>query len=139
MLIIPRATEKAYHEQTKRTYIFEAPLEASKQAIGTAVSEQFGVTVTDVRTQVRKGKPTRFSRGKRAYPGTTHRRDHKFAYVTLKDGDSIKVFEEVADTANTADAKPEESKERKGLLGRRAKADKAEQTDQADKSEGEQV
>ena len=52
------------------------------------------VTVTDVRTLVRKGKPTRYSRGKRAYPGTTYRQDKKIAYVTLKEGDKIKIFAE---------------------------------------------
>ena len=94
MEIIPRATEKAYTEQAKRTYVFGVPKNASKQAIAEAVSKEYEVTVTDVRTLVRKGKPTRFSRGKHAYPGTTYRQDKKYAYVTLKDGDSIKVFEE---------------------------------------------
>ena len=94
MLLIPRTTEKAYTEQTKRTYIFVVPRDASKQAIADAVSKEFKVTVTDVRTLLRKGKPVRFSRGKHAYPGTTHRQIKKFAYVTLKDGDKIKIFED---------------------------------------------
>lgn len=96
MLLIPRATEKAYSEQTKQTYIFIVPKNASKQAISKAVSEQFKVTVEDVRTLVRDGKKTRFSRGKHAYPGTTYKQDRKFAYVTLKKGDSIRIFEEEA-------------------------------------------
>lgn len=97
MLIIPRATEKAYTEQAKTTYIFNTPLDASKQAIARAVEEQFEVTVIGVRTEVRKGKPTRFSRGKHAYPGKTFRQDKKYAYVTLKAGDKIPVFEEATD------------------------------------------
>ena len=43
---------------------------------------------------IRKGKATKFSRGKHAYPGTTYRQDKKIAFVTLKDGDKIKVFDE---------------------------------------------
>ena len=94
MLIRPIATEKAYHEQTKRGYMFVVPTDASKQAIAKQVSEQFNVTVTSVRISVRKGKATRFSRGKHAYPGTTYRQDKKIAFVTLKEGDKIKIFDE---------------------------------------------
>lgn len=87
----PRVTEKSYTEQAKRTYIFNVPKNASKQAIAKAVEDEFKVTVTSVRVLTRKGKKTRFSRGKHAYPGTTYRQDKKYAYVTLKEGDKIKV------------------------------------------------
>ena len=76
--------------------MFMVPNSASKQAIAKQVSEQYQVTVLSVRTDIRKGKPTRFSRGKHAYPGTTYRQDHKIAFVTLKEGDKIKVFNEPA-------------------------------------------
>lgn len=92
---IPRATEKAYVAQTKNVYIFFVPQAASKQEIAKKISEEFKVTVIDVRTATRKGKQTRYSKGKHAYPGITYRRDHKVAYITLKDGDKIPVFEEV--------------------------------------------
>ncbi len=92
---IPRATEKAYVAQTKNIYIFFVPQAASKQEIAKKISEEFKVTVIDVRTATRKGKQTRYSKGKHAYPGITYRRDHKVAYITLKDGDKIPVFEEV--------------------------------------------
>ena len=92
--LTPRATEKTYAEQRKRTYAFFVPLNASKQVVKKLVEEQFSVSVTDVRVLTRKGKATRYSKGKHAYPGTTYRRDHKLAYVTLKDGDKIKVFDE---------------------------------------------
>lgn len=92
---IPRATEKAYVAQTQNTYIFFVPMKASKQEIAKQISEAFKVTVIDVRTTVRKGKPTRFSRGKHAYPGVTNRQDKKVAYITVKEGDKIPVFEEV--------------------------------------------
>lgn len=92
---IPRATEKTYVAQTKNVYIFFVPQAASKQEIAKKISEEFKVTVIDVRTATRKGKQTRYSKGKHAYPGITYRRDHKVAYITLKDGDKIPVFEEV--------------------------------------------
>ena len=115
MLLIPRTTEKAYIEQIKRTYIFIVPRDASKQAIADAVAKEFKVTVTDVRVLVRKGKPKRFSRGKRAYPGTTHRQDQKLAYVTLKDGDKIKIFEDEEDDkkAKKTEKKPAKKEEKK--------------------------
>ena len=112
MLIRPIQTEKAYAQATKSTYVFLVPGEASKQAIKAAVENEHKVSVISVRTLTRKGKPTRFSRGKRAYPGTTYRKDKHFAYVTLKEGDKIKVFDEEpakdgkdAKDTKTADAK----------------------------------
>ena len=93
-LLEPRATEKSYLEQTNRIYVFPAKKSASKQEIAKMVEKEFNVTVTDVKTLIRKGKKTKFSKGKHAYPGITHRMDKKFAYVRLKKGDSIKVFDE---------------------------------------------
>lgn len=93
-LLQPRATEKTYREQTKRTYAFFVKLSDSKQEIKKRVEKDYNVTVTDVRVLTRKGKKTKFSKGKHAYPGVTFRRDRKLAYVTLKEGNSIRVFEE---------------------------------------------
>ena len=93
-LLEPRATEKSYLEQTNRIYVFPVKKSMSKQAIAKLVEKEFNVTVTDVKTLIRKGKKTKFSKGKHAYPGITHRQDKKFAYVRLKKGDSIKVFDE---------------------------------------------
>ena len=94
MLLIPRRTEKAYAEQSKSTYIFNVPADASNLAVAKAVAEQYNVTVKDIRILTRKGKATRFSKGKHAYPGTTYRRDRKYAYVTLAEGNKIRVFDE---------------------------------------------
>lgn len=91
---IPRATEKAYTAQSKNQYIFFVPATASKQEIAKRIGEEFKVTVIDVRVTTRKGKQTKYSKGKHAYPGITYRRDHKIAYITLKNGDKIPVFEE---------------------------------------------
>ena len=93
-MLEPRATEKTYLETAKRTYVFPVDKSASKQQIAKMVEDEFNVTVTDVRVLIRKGKKTKYSKGKHAYPGITHRQDKKFAYVTLKEGNSIKVFEE---------------------------------------------
>ena len=93
-LLEPRATEKAYAESFKRTYVFPVKKSMGKLEIKKLVEKEFNVTVTDVRTLIRDGKKTKYSKGKHQYPGTTFRQDKKFAYVTLKEGDSIKVFEE---------------------------------------------
>ena len=116
-LLQPRATEKTYLEQAKRTYAFFVTEETSKQAIKTRVEKDYNVKVTDVRVLTRKGHSCRFSRGKHAYPGTAFRKDRKLAYVTLAEGNSIKVFEQPEEN-NATDAK--EAKATKKV----AKADK---------------
>lgn len=111
-MLEPRATEKTYREQVKRTYAFVVKKNDTKQSVAELVEKEFNVTVTDVRILLRKGKQTKFSKGKHAYPGITYRQDKKIAYVTLKDGDKIKVFEEVEDTkeASAKEAKAKEAK-----------------------------
>ena len=101
-MLEPRATEKTYLEQTKRTYVFPVKCSTSKQEVAKMVEKEFNVKVTDVRTLIRDGKKTKFSKGKHAYPGITHRQDKKFAYVTLAEGNSIKVFEEPEDNKKTS-------------------------------------
>lgn len=97
--VTPRATEKAYRLVSgQNTYVFNAPIAANKQQIIDAVESQYSVKVSSVKTLVQSGKAVRFSRGKHRYPGTTHRTDTKKAYVTLVEGDSIKVFDEATET-----------------------------------------
>ena len=115
-MLEPRATEKSYLEQTNRIYVFPVKRTASKQEIAKMVEKEFNVTVTDVRVMIRNGKKTKFSKGKHAYPGITHRQDKKFAYVRLKKGDSIKVFDEPEKDNKTS------AKEAKA--DKKAKADK---------------
>ena len=126
MLVRPIATEKAYHEQTKRTYMFNVPASASKQAVARQVADQYNVTVLGVRIVIRKGKATRFSRGKHAYPGTTYRQDKKIAYVTLKEGDKIKVFDEEEVKEEKTDKKAEKAADKADKADKKAakKADK---------------
>ena len=104
-LLEPRATEKSYLEQTNRIYVFPVKRSMGKQEIAKMVEKEFNVTVTDVSTLIRKGKMTKFSKGKHAYPGITHRQDKKFAYVRLKKGDSIKVFDEPESETSAKEAK----------------------------------
>ena len=111
----PRATEKTYIEQTKRTYVFPVKCEMGKQEIARLVEKEFNVKVTDVRTLIRDGKKTKYSKGKHAYPGITQRQDKKYAYVTLAEGNSIKVFEEPEDNKTSA---------KEAKVEKKAKADK---------------
>ncbi|MBQ3353266.1 50S ribosomal protein L23 [Candidatus Saccharibacteria bacterium] len=104
-LLEPRATEKSYLEQTNRIYVFPVKRTMSKQEIAKMVEKEFNVTVTDVRTLIRNGKKTKYSKGKHAYPGTTYRQDKKYAYVRLKKGDSIRVFEEQTEEPKAKPAK----------------------------------
>jgi len=96
MNIYPRKTEKAYGQSLNNIYVFDVPTTANKQQIIAAVETQFNVKTTNIKTLVQSGKTIRVSRGKRAHPGVTTRKDLKKAYVTLATGDSIKVFDEVA-------------------------------------------
>ena len=112
-LLEPRATEKSYLEQTNRIYVFPVKRTMGKQEIAKMVEKEFNVTVTDVRTLIRNGKKTKFSKGKHAYPGITHRQDKKFAYVRLKQGDSIRVFDEPESETSAKEAKKAEKAAKK--------------------------
>lgn len=126
---IPRATEKAYSLEGQHVYMFFVPMKASKQEIARRVAEEFKVTVLDVKTVIRKGKPTRFSRGKHAYPGITNRQDKKVAYVTVKDTDKIPVFEEVKAEEPKTEAKADKKAEKaeKKPRAKKVKEEKEEQ------------
>lgn len=96
--VTPRVSEKAYRLVTNdNTYVFDVPLGANRQQITDAVESQYDVKVAKVRTLVQSGKAVRYSRGKGRYPGTTNRKDTKKAYVTLIEGNSIKVFDETTE------------------------------------------
>lgn len=104
ILVTPIKTEKAYGLTAQNTYVFEAPLSTNKQQIVKAVEDQYEVRVASIKTLVQSGKSVRFSRGKRRYPGTTHRHNRKKAYITLSEG-SIKVFDEEAATEGKEEKK----------------------------------
>lgn len=97
----PRMSEKAYATSLAlNTYVFMVPTNANKATVTAAVSEQFNVTVEDVRLMVVKGKAKQ-SYKKRQRPVTGKRADMKKAYVRLKDGDSIAIFEAVEEPKET--------------------------------------
>lgn len=84
----PIVTEKSFAEQAaSNTYMFEVHLKASKDDVRLAVEKLFDVSVADVRTLVVRGKSKRFGRrlGKRP--------NWKKAYIQLKPGQSLPVFE----------------------------------------------
>ena len=92
LVLIPHVSEKAYGQSQYGTYIFKVPLKATKQLITEAVTTQYGVKVDDVRIVVAKGKLKRTYRNGKASEG--HRRTTKKAYVTLVEGDRLKIFDE---------------------------------------------
>ncbi len=87
-VVRPLITEKSSAAwQDRKEYTFEVHPDATKYQIRDALQTLFGVTVTDVRTMVVRRKE--ITRGKTR--GVSPR--WKKAVVTLKDGDSIAVFE----------------------------------------------
>lgn len=86
----PLITEKLdLQREDHNAYAFEVDRRANKIQIRGAVEEIFNVQVTDVRTQLLRGKPKRIglNRG--------HRPTWKKAIVTLKEGDTIDFAEGV--------------------------------------------
>jgi large subunit ribosomal protein L23 len=84
----PLITEKLDKaRETQRQYSFVVDKKATKLDVARAVTAQFKVTVEGVRTLVMRGKIKRV--------GTTmgKRSNFKKAFVTLKEGDKIELFE----------------------------------------------
>jgi large subunit ribosomal protein L23 len=84
----PLITEKLDRAREKqRQYSFLVDRQATKHDVARAVTSMFKVTVEDVRTLVMRGKIKRVgkSMGKRS--------NFKKAFVTLKEGDKIELFE----------------------------------------------
>jgi large subunit ribosomal protein L23 len=88
-VVQPVISEKSYRLAQDGIYTFYVDSNVSKPSIADAVSKQFKVTVTNVRTVTIPGKRVRF--GKTRISG--RRSDKKKALVTLKDGDKISIFE----------------------------------------------
>ena len=96
LILKPRVSEKSYDQSiAANTYIFDVNKSANKQQIADAVAAQYNVKVAGVRTLVAKGKPVRsmvMNRTRRRVDVT--RSNFKKAYVTLVEGDSIKMFDQ---------------------------------------------
>ena len=84
----PLITEKLDRAREKqRQYSFVVDRDASKHDVARAVSTLFKVTVEDVRTCIMRGKIKRIGKSMGKRP------NFKKAFVTLKEGDKIELFE----------------------------------------------
>ncbi|MEO6877201.1 MAG: 50S ribosomal protein L23 [Gemmatimonadaceae bacterium] len=83
--LITEKTSAAY--QDRQEYTFEVHPDASKPQIRSAIEQLFGVKVTGVWTSNQRGKEKRMGKtvGKRP--------NWKKAIVTLREGDTIEIFE----------------------------------------------
>ncbi|MBA2279363.1 50S ribosomal protein L23 [Candidatus Saccharibacteria bacterium] len=94
----PRVSEKAYamsQAENIKTYVFVVSTSANKHSVARAITAQYGVVVTNVRTTTTKGK-TKQSYRKGGRPVAGVRSDIKKAYVTLRAGESLPLFVEEA-------------------------------------------
>lgn len=90
VIVKPLVTEKSTGLQADHNkYTFRANLRANKHEIKAAVEELFKVKVIDVRTCVYHGKKVKVGRHSGFKP------KWKKAIVTVKEGDSIQLFEGV--------------------------------------------
>ena len=76
-------------KDTSNVYVFEVARRANKRMVRSAIEQIFGVEVAGVNISVAPHKPKRLGRFTGRRPG------FKKAYVTLKAGESIEVFENV--------------------------------------------
>jgi large subunit ribosomal protein L23 len=89
ILIRPVVSEKTYALMEKHTYVFVVDPRATKIDVRNAVEQTFNVKVVNVNTLNRKGKSSR----NRRTNVVGHRSSFKRAIVTLRQGDSINLFE----------------------------------------------
>ena len=83
--LITEKTSAAYQERGE--YTFEVHPDATKPQIRSAIEQLFGVKVTGVWTSNQRGKEKRMGK-------TVGRRPNwKKAIVTLREGDTIEIFE----------------------------------------------
>jgi large subunit ribosomal protein L23 len=88
IVVRPLITEKAErNRQALRHYSFEVHRDASKIQVKQAVEKLFAVHVEDVRTSIARGKNKRVGRN------IGRRPNWKKAIVTLKEGETISLFE----------------------------------------------
>jgi large subunit ribosomal protein L23 len=84
----PLITEKAErNREASRSFAFEVHRDATKIQVKQAVEKLFNVHVVAVRTAIARGKNKRVGRS------SGRRSNWKKAFVTLKDGDTIALFE----------------------------------------------
>ncbi len=83
----PIISEKSMNMAANGVYMFEANKAANKMEIASEVAKLFKVNVVAVRTSILKGKIKRF----KGITGT--RKDTKRAFVQLKEGQKITIFD----------------------------------------------
>jgi ribosomal protein L23 len=105
----PRLSEKAYNlSETSNVYTFDVPVSSNKHTVARAVAAQYEVTVADVRIANVAGKAKRSVSKKGRVVKRGHTVSLKKAYVTLKKGDSIPLFNDIKE----AEAKQEANQEK---------------------------
>lgn len=108
LVLVPRLSEKSYGlSKLHNTYVFEVPRNVNSHSVAAAVATQYSVTVTKVNLSVTKGK-TKSTRYKRSRPVAGREAAIKKAYVTIKAGDHLPIF----DAEEEATAKQEKTQEK---------------------------
>lgn len=87
IVIRPIITERGTDSMSIGRYTFEVHMSANKHQVKKAIEELFKVNVIDVNTMIVKGKIRGFGRS------TGKRKNWKKAIVSLREGDSIPLFE----------------------------------------------
>lgn len=87
VVLKPVITEKSMRLAGSGIYMFNVSMSANKPLVAQAVKEQFKVDATQVRIAITKGKV------KKLKGITGKRKDSKRAFVTVKKGQKISVFE----------------------------------------------
>ena len=88
LILKPIISEKSMTMASNGTYMFDVPVSTNKLIVADAVKKSFKVDVVGVRISVLKGKVKKFK-------GTSGvRKTTKRAYVTVKSGQKISIFEE---------------------------------------------
>ena len=93
--LLPLLSEKTIAQgEELRTYTFMVPKSAGKLEIAEAIKTTYKVKTVSVRTATIKGKAisTLVQRGRRRVSG--QRSDYKKAYISLAEGEEIKLVEE---------------------------------------------
>ena len=87
----PIITEKTMLLAQKGQFTFEVDKNASKQQIAKIITDNFKVTIEDIKTSAIKGKSRRFGRRRQE----SKLSDSKKAIITLKKGQKIDYFDVV--------------------------------------------
>lgn len=112
----PVITEKSMKLAQKGLYAFEVDKNATKPQVAKEVASRFNVKVLQVKIVNTKGKVKSQKRVRKNYTQS----GAKKAYVQVKKGEKIAVFETPKEEAvvTTAEGEPVKLKERKDILGR---------------------